>query len=58
MLKKLLLKTSALVLVSTLMTPASYAAEKQPIRVGFLTIKSGALAAGGKQMEEGINLFM
>ena len=30
----------------------------EPIRVGFLTIKSGALAAGGKQMEDGIQLFL
>ncbi|MEO7337386.1 MAG: ABC transporter substrate-binding protein, partial [Caldimonas sp.] len=29
-----------------------------PIRVGFLSVRSGALAAGGKQMEEGINLFL
>ena len=29
-----------------------------PIRVGFLTIKSGALAAGGKQMEDGLRLFL
>jgi branched-chain amino acid transport system substrate-binding protein len=28
------------------------------IRVGFLTIKSGALAAGGKQMEEGLREFL
>ncbi|MDB5941408.1 MAG: Extracellular ligand-binding receptor, partial [Ramlibacter sp.] len=29
-----------------------------PIRVGFLTVKSGALAAGGKQMEDGLRLFL
>jgi branched-chain amino acid transport system substrate-binding protein len=34
-------------------TPSS-----EPIRIGFLTVRSGALAAGGKQMEEGINLFL
>jgi branched-chain amino acid transport system substrate-binding protein len=34
------------------------AAEKAPIRIGFLTIKSGALAAGGKQMEDGLKLFL
>jgi branched-chain amino acid transport system substrate-binding protein len=28
------------------------------IRLGFLTINSGALAAGGKQMEEGLRLFL
>jgi branched-chain amino acid transport system substrate-binding protein len=30
----------------------------EPIRIGFLTVRTGALAAGGKQMEEGINLFL
>lgn len=35
-----------------------HAAAEDPIRVGFLTIKSGALAAGGKQMEEGLRLFL
>lgn len=34
------------------------AADPAPIRVGFLTIKSGALAAGGKQMEDGLRLFL
>jgi branched-chain amino acid transport system substrate-binding protein len=37
---------------------ALYAADKDPIRLGFLTIKSGALAAGGKQMEDGLRLFL
>ena len=35
-----------------------HAADQTPIRVGFLTIKSGALAAGGKQMEDGLRLFL
>jgi branched-chain amino acid transport system substrate-binding protein len=34
------------------------AAAQEPIRVGFLTVKSGALAAGGRQMEEGLALFL
>jgi branched-chain amino acid transport system substrate-binding protein len=29
-----------------------------PIKLGFLTVKSGALAAGGKQMEDGLRLFL
>jgi branched-chain amino acid transport system substrate-binding protein len=33
-------------------------AEAPPIRVGFLTVRSGALAAGGRQMEEGLSLFL
>jgi len=35
-----------------------HAADSEPIRIGFLTIKSGALAAGGKQMEDGLRLFL
>lgn len=38
--------------------PASLHAQSDPIRIGFLTVRSGPLAAGGKQMEEGINLFL
>lgn len=33
-------------------------AQGEPLRLGFLTIKSGALAAGGKQMEDGLKLFL
>jgi branched-chain amino acid transport system substrate-binding protein len=36
----------------------SQAADNAPIRVGFLTIRSGALAAGGKQMEDALKLFL
>src|SRR4051812_30336145 len=35
---------------------AAHAADT--VRVGFLTVKSGALAAGGKQMENGLRLFL
>ena len=58
MLKNLHKKAMAVVLAGAMFSAASYAAESTPIRVGFLTIKSGALAAGGKQMEEAINLFL
>lgn len=37
---------------------AQQAAAQEPVRIGFLTIKSGALAAGGRQMEEGLALFL
>jgi branched-chain amino acid transport system substrate-binding protein len=33
-------------------------AQSEPFRLGFLTVRTGALAAGGKQMEEGILLFL
>ena len=38
--------------------PLSVQAQAEPIRIGFLTVRSGALAAGGRQMEEGIQLFL
>jgi branched-chain amino acid transport system substrate-binding protein len=31
---------------------------QEPLRIGFLTVRTGPLAAGGKQMEDGINLFL
>src|SRR5262245_23177944 len=33
-------------------------AQGEPLRIGFLTVRTGPLAAGGKQMEDGINLFL
>jgi branched-chain amino acid transport system substrate-binding protein len=39
-----------------LRVPAAVA-QPAPIRVGFLTVKSGALASGGLQMEQGISVF-
>ena len=39
-----------------LMSLAAYAQE--PLRIGFLTVRTGPLAAGGKQMEQGIELFL
>jgi len=43
-----------------LLTAAAVLAQPagETIRLGFLSVRSGALAAGGKQMEEGINLFL
>ena len=38
--------------------PLSVQAQAEPIRIGFLSVRSGALAAGGRQMEEGIQLFL
>src|SRR5207237_10918235 len=32
--------------------------QTDPIRVGFLTVRTGPLAAGGRQMEDGIQLFL
>jgi branched-chain amino acid transport system substrate-binding protein len=44
--------------LSTLVAPQQAAAQGEPLRLGFLTVRTGALAAGGKQMEEGIQLFL
>src|SRR2546427_3702681 len=33
-------------------------AQTQPLRLGFLTVKTGPPAAGGAQMEQGIVLFL
>ncbi len=33
-------------------------AQSESLRVGFLTVRTGPLAAGGRQMEEGINLLL
>src|SRR5437867_12256799 len=33
-------------------------AQRDNLRVGFLTVRTGSLAAGGRQMEEGISLLL
>ena len=38
--------------------PATAWAQSEPVRVGFLTVNTGPLAAGGKQMEEGLTFFL
>jgi branched-chain amino acid transport system substrate-binding protein len=48
---------AALLLATALGWPSAYA-QSEPIRVGFLSVRTGALAAGGKQMEQGIELFL
>jgi branched-chain amino acid transport system substrate-binding protein len=42
---------------ASLISQASFA-QGEPLRVGFLTVRSGPLAAGGRQMEEGIQLLL
>jgi branched-chain amino acid transport system substrate-binding protein len=42
---------------AALISQASFA-QGEPLRVGFLTVRSGPLAAGGRQMEEGIQLLL
>jgi branched-chain amino acid transport system substrate-binding protein len=44
---------------AALAAPASIVrAQTGPIRVGFLTVKTGPLASGGIQMEQGLTLFL
>src|ERR1043165_5281740 len=45
------------VATSALKIPAAVA-QAGPIKVGFLTVKSGALASGGLQMEQGVLTFL
>ncbi len=56
--KRSFLQRVALIGFSALTAQVTLAATSEPIRVGFLTIKSGALAAGGMQMEDGLKLFL
>lgn len=56
--KNLLSTTIAAAMLVAGLNASVHAADQAPIRVGFLTIKSGALAAGGKQMEDGLRLFL
>ncbi len=48
----------SIVAISALTLSQPAAAQGDPIRIGFLTVRTGPLAAGGKQMEEGILLFL
>ena len=58
MLRRSLFAASAVAAVAALAWPAASFAQSEPLRVGFLTVRSGPLAAGGRQMEEGIQLFL
>ncbi|HUQ74534.1 MAG TPA: ABC transporter substrate-binding protein [Burkholderiales bacterium] len=50
--------SAALAGVSLLFSVTDLCAQGEPLRIGFLTVRTGPLAAGGRQMEEGINLFL
>jgi branched-chain amino acid transport system substrate-binding protein len=43
---------------SALGLPSILRAQAEPIRLGLLTIKTGALASGGIDMERGLNIFL
>ena len=50
--------SAAALLAAVLLAPQQSAAQSEPLRLGFLSVRTGPLAAGGKQMEEGIQLFL
>jgi branched-chain amino acid transport system substrate-binding protein len=54
--RRTLLKASAA--VGIFPVPAVFAQSAEPLRIGFLTVLTGPLAAGGKQQEEGAALFL
>ena len=52
---------SRILLSTTILAAWALAAPVQaaePLKVGFMTVRSGALAAGGRQMEEGLKMCM
>src|SRR4051794_30979543 len=55
-------RTSTLALAALaaapLMWPSGALSQAEPLRIGFLTVRSGPLAAGGRQMEEGFQLLL
>src|SRR5512141_232887 len=46
------------VALSIFPAPRVFAQSSEPLKVGFLTVLTGPLAAGGKQQEEGAALFL
>lgn len=50
--------TVALGAIAASVSPEFAQAQTEPIRIGFLTVRTGPLAAGGRQMEEGIQIFL
>jgi branched-chain amino acid transport system substrate-binding protein len=49
---------ACLVALTAALFASNVQAQGEPLRIGFLTVRTGPLAAGGKQMEDGINLFL
>lgn len=54
--RRALLKAGAA--ISLFPAPAVLAQTAEPLKIGFLTVLTGPLAAGGKQQEEGAALFL
>ena len=56
--RRLLKAAGAAAATSALGFPAIVKGQGEPIRLGLLTIKTGALAGGGTDMERGITIFL
>ncbi|HKB72902.1 MAG TPA: ABC transporter substrate-binding protein, partial [Burkholderiales bacterium] len=54
---RFLLSLAVLACAASLPSKEAFA-QSDNLRVGFLTVRTGPLAAGGRQMEEGINLLL
>src|SRR5438128_1166874 len=54
--RKFLTGTAGTALAAALPFPA--VAQSKPVRIGLLTVKTGPLAQGGIQMEQGTNVFL
>src|SRR3954451_22743465 len=54
--RRALLKAGAA--LSVLPSGRAFAQSAEPLKIGFLTVLTGPLAAGGKQQEEGAALFL
>src|SRR5689334_21547791 len=49
-------RAGAMAMAGTLAAPAI--PQDKPVKIGLLTVKTGTLAQGGIQMEQGTNLFL
>jgi branched-chain amino acid transport system substrate-binding protein len=58
MLRSWLSLASAATVAAGCLFAAPAQAQGEPLRLGFLTIRTGPLAAGGKQMEDALKLFL
>jgi len=56
--RKFVKAAGATAAASALGFPAIVRSQAQPIRIGLLTIKTGALASGGIDMERGLTIFL
>jgi branched-chain amino acid transport system substrate-binding protein len=51
-------RRACLLALACLASPLGALAQTEPLRIGFLTVRTGPLAAGGRQMEQGIQLLL